>query len=106
TNIFFVKDDKVYTHPANNHILDGVTRKIVLKLCNDLDIPMVEKPVSLAEITTMDEAFFTGTTTQIASIAQLDDHIFYESEAIGHITKKLQEAFANLKTLDSSQVIV
>lgn len=106
TNIFFVKDDKVYTHPANNHILDGVTRKIVLKLCNDLDIPVVEKPVSLAEITTMDEAFFTGTTTQIASIAQLDDHVFHESEAIGPITKKLQEAFANLKTLDSSQVIV
>jgi len=106
TNIFFIKDEKVYTHPANEHILNGVTRKIVLELCRDLEIPVVEEPIAANAISSMDEAFLTGTTTQIASIAQLGEHRFHVPDAIGKTTLKLQEAFAELKQLDSSTSIV
>ncbi|MFD2098902.1 aminotransferase class IV [Flagellimonas iocasae] len=106
TNIFFVKSGKVYTHPANQLILDGITRKIVLKLCEDLDIPMMEKAIGVDEIDDMDEAFLTGTTTQIASIAKLGDHIYHTPDAIGPITKKLQQAFADLKNLEPSKLVL
>jgi len=106
TNIFFVKDGTVFTHPANEHILNGVTRKIVLKLCSELDIPVMEKPIAESEIEQMDEAFFTGTTTQIAAISQLDDHFFYQNDAIGKTTQKLQYAFAELRASDSSEIIL
>ncbi len=106
TNIFFVKSGKVYTHPANQLILDGITRKIVLKLCEDLDIPMMEKAIGVDEIDDMDEAFLTGTTTQIASIAQLGDHTYHAPDAIGKTTQKLQEAFADLKKLEPSKLVL
>ena len=104
TNIFFVKDGSVLTHPANEHILDGITRKIVVKLCKDLNIRVIEKGVTENELSSMDEAFFTGTTTQIASIAQIGDHKYHEPDQIGPVTKKLQEAFALLKNIDTSLV--
>jgi D-alanine transaminase len=106
TNIFFVKSGKVYTHPANQLILDGITRKIVLKLCEDLEIPMMEKAIGVDEIDGMDEAFLTGTTTQIASIAKLGDHVYHRPEEIGETTKKLQKAFAELKKLESSKLVL
>ena len=48
----------------------------------------------------MDEVFLTGTTTQIASVKQLDQYYFYEGNHPGIITEKLQKAFALLKNKD------
>jgi len=104
TNIFFVKDGSVFTHPANEHILNGITRKIVLKLCSDLDIPVNEKPITENEIEHMDEAFFTGTTTQVASIAQLGSRTFYKNDEIGKVTLKLQKAFAQLREINTANI--
>jgi len=104
TNIFFVKDGTVLTHPANEHILNGITRKIVLKLCSDLDIPINEKPIAENEIEHMDEAFFTGTTTQVASIAQLGSRTFYKNDEIGKVTIKLQKAFAQLREINTADI--
>ncbi len=104
TNIFFVKDGTVLTHPANEHILNGITRKIVLKLCSDLDIPVNEKPIAENEIEHMDEAFFTGTTTQVASIAQLGSRTFYKNDEIGKVTLKLQKAFAQLREINTANI--
>lgn len=100
SNVFFVKDKIVYTHPANNFILDGITRQIVLQLCAGLGLEVREEAILEASIREMDEAFLTGTTTQIASIKQLDDHFFYQGDEVGAITKKLQIAFKELKDGD------
>ena len=97
SNIFFVKDNIVFTHPVNQDILDGITRKVVLKLCEEIDLEVRELPIKKEEIIDMDEAFLTGTTTQIASIKQIDDHHYYHTE-IGPVTKKLQEAFLLMKS--------
>lgn len=96
-NVFFVKDQVVYTHPANQFILNGITRQIVLELCIKLNIEAVEKGIQFSEITEMDEAFLTGTSTQIASIQQIDKHFYYQGNAIGSITRKLQQAYLELK---------
>lgn len=96
SNLFFVKDGMVYTHPSNELILNGITREIVLKLCRDTNIPYLEEAISFENINEMDEAFLTGTSTQIASIKQFDKHVFYDGAPTG-ITKKLQELLLELK---------
>ncbi|GAB4508750.1 MAG: D-amino-acid transaminase [Allomuricauda sp.] len=102
TNIFFVKDGTVITHPANEHILNGVTRMIVLQLCHELGIPVLERAVTENEIEQMDEAFFTGTTTQVAAIAKLGNHVYFHGEQVGAVTLRLQEAFGKLRTKETS----
>ncbi|GAB5408514.1 MAG: aminotransferase class IV [Balneolaceae bacterium] len=97
SNIFFVKDKVVYTHPANEFILNGITRKATLKMCEELGIEVKLEPIPENEITQMDEAFLSGTTTQIASIKQIDDHNYYANDQAGPITKKLQQAYYELK---------
>ena len=99
-NVFFVKDGTVYTHPANEFILDGITRQVVLELCAQLNFEVREEGISKQRIPQMDEAFLTGTSTQIASIKQIDQHFYYQGNEIGEVTKALQYAFLELKNRD------
>lgn len=96
-NIFFVKDGVVYTHPADTWILNGITRIAVIQLCKELNLEIREEAIMAKDIPNMDEAFLTGTTTQVASIRQIDDHVYYKEEDIGPVTKTLQESFLELK---------
>ena len=96
-NIFFVKDGVVYTHPADVFILDGITRQVVLELCENLGIPVRLEGVPAGEIANMDEAFLTGTSTQVMAIREIDGHVMYRDQP-GPVTQKLQQAFLELKT--------
>ena len=96
-NVFFVKDKTVFTHPANQFILNGITRQIVIDLCNKLNIKLVEEGIAFSDVENFDEAFLTGTSTQIASIKQINKHFFYQNDEIGTITKQLQQAYLALK---------
>lgn len=96
-NVFFVKNGVVYTHPADEYILNGITRIIVIELCRALGIEIKETPISLQEIDTVDEAFLTGTSTQITAIQKIDNHLLFTENKKGPVTQKLQEAFLKLK---------
>ena len=60
-NIFLVRDEKVYTPGLESDILLGITRKSILQIAADLGYPVVEKLISVNELLTADEAFFSGT---------------------------------------------
>lgn len=91
---FFVKNDKVFTHPEGPNILSGVTRKEVIKMCIDLNIPVQEEKIHLDELVEIDEIFLTGTTTQIISVATVHsgEKEIYRSHK-RNITEKLQQEF-------------
>lgn len=95
-NVFFVKDGVVITHPADPNILDGITRQVVLELCVQLGLQVREEGYPAEDIPQADEAFLTGTSTQITAIRQLDDHVFFQ-EGPGPVTRRLQEAFLERK---------
>ena len=95
-NVFFVKGEVLYTHPANQFILNGITRIIVKNLCQKLNIKLIETAVHINDIATMDEAFLTGTATQIARIKKIDD-IAFDTAIENSVTERLQQAFVLLK---------
>ncbi|MCX2718437.1 aminotransferase class IV [Lentiprolixibacter aurantiacus] len=95
-NVFFVKDGVVYTHPTGPYLLDGITRQVVLELCEQLAIEVRLEGVPASEIQNMDEAFLTGTSTQVLAIQKVDDYSYFEKEP-GPLTQKLQQAFLGLK---------
>lgn len=96
-NVFFVKNNVIYTHPANEFILNGITRQIVFELCSDLHLEVREEAIEQNSISQMHEAFLTGTTVQIASVRQIDDHIFYDGQDSGEVVKMLQQAYLKIK---------
>ncbi|MCG7335559.1 D-amino-acid transaminase [Sporosarcina sp. ACRSM] len=93
SNLFGVKDGKVYTHPATNLILNGITRQVVLKLCREQRIQVEEKPFTLDEAFAMDEFFLTSTTSEITPITSIDGRPIGTGKP-GTLTVNLQKAFA------------
>jgi D-alanine transaminase len=91
SNIFLVKEGKVYTHPANHYILNGITRTKVKEFCNELHIPFIEQPFSISELEN-GEVFLSSTTSEIMPIIEIDGKTV-GSGVPGRITTMLQEAF-------------
>ncbi len=92
TNFFAVKDGKVITAPLSNFILNGVTRNIVFKLCNENNIPIEESYILLADVFNYDEFFLTGTLTEITPVVKIDNNIIGNGSP-GLLTKKIQKLF-------------
>lgn len=97
SNMYGFKNGVLYTHPATNLILNGITRRVIFKLCGELGIDVQEMAFTKAQALEMDEFFMSSTTSEVMPIVQIDGHKIGEG-APGEQTRKLQEAFeANLK---------
>ena len=91
-NIFIIKDGKIYTPPVHMGILDGITRRTVMDLAENLGIPMIEKEFSLFNVYSADECFLTGTGAEAIAVTQVDGRTIGSGVA-GPITNKLLNEF-------------
>ncbi len=71
TNIFMIKNDSLYT-PHADACLPGITRGLVIEICEELGIPIIEKNISLTELYNSDLFFCTGSMGEITPILELD----------------------------------
>ncbi len=92
SNMYGIKDGVLYTHPATNLILNGITRRVIVACCEEIGLPIVEQPMSLATINANDEFFMSSTTAEIMPIIQINDKQVGAGKP-GIWTKKLQQAF-------------
>ncbi|MBO0992432.1 D-amino-acid transaminase [Bacillus sp. SD088] len=92
SNAYIVKDGKITTHPATNFILNGITRQVILKLCQSHQIPITEETFRLEDLKTADEIFISSTTSEVMPIVQLDGQSIGDGKP-GPLTKKLQSLF-------------
>lgn len=94
-NFFMVRDGVLISPPKYADVLEGITRKSILQLANDLGIPTEEREIDRTEVYIADEAFLCGTGVQVAWISDLDMRIIGDGK-IGPITKKIQTLFFNI----------
>jgi branched-chain amino acid aminotransferase len=91
-NIFMVRGGEVQTPTTSDGILEGITRKVMLHLCQKLSIPFVEKVLQKHDLYIADECFLTGTGAEVVPVSKIDGRLIGSGEP-GPITRKLIEAF-------------
>jgi branched-subunit amino acid aminotransferase/4-amino-4-deoxychorismate lyase len=94
SNVFIVKDSKVFTPPLSTPVLPGIARKYVLQVAAKNAIEAVEKDLVINDLLTADEVFITNTLMQILPIAAIEAHVVGDGK-VGEMTKKLANAFTN-----------
>ena len=73
SNVFVMKDGVCYTHPANHHILKGITRQLVVtRVAPTAGITIIEREFDEAFLKEADEIFFTDTIGGIIPITTLN----------------------------------
>ncbi len=87
-----VRDGKIFTPGQSNSILDGITRRSVIQIAQDLGYSVVERDIGRAELYLADEIFMSGTAAEIVPCVEVDDHRIGTGSP-GEITRVIQAAF-------------
>lgn len=102
TNLFMIRDGTVCT-PHADACLPGLTRKMVLDICGENDIPSVERNLSLTELYTADEVFTSGTMGELTPVLEADGRTIGDGE-VGNMTRRLQELHRTVAIRDGEKI--
>jgi branched-chain amino acid aminotransferase len=91
-NVYIVRDGEIATPGQHNSILDGITRRSIIQIAQDLGYKVVERDVARAEMYLAEEMFLSGTAAEIVPVREVDDHKIGTGKP-GEITCVLQAAF-------------
>ena len=91
-NIFLIKDGVVMTPPLYSTILPGITRDSVIRICERMGIPVVERAIPREMLYISDEVFFTGTAAEITPIRSVDK-VQVGAGRRGPLTEEIQKQF-------------
>lgn len=99
-NIFIVKEGKLVTPSVTQDILEGVTRRSVLEIAQDLGMSTEEREVDRSELLLAEEAFLTGTAAQIAPINKIEQYALPEKHPY---TDKISKSLKGIINQESSE---
>jgi len=94
-NLFVVKDARVVTPPLWMGILDGVTRRTIIRIVREEGFEMVEEPLTMHDLYTSDECFATATRLEILSIVSVDGRQIGDGKP-GPITGRIEKRFKEI----------
>lgn len=90
-NVFIVRKGVLKTAPLPS-VLEGITRNSVIEMAQNEGIKVIEENFTRDELYISDEAFLTGTASEITPIREVDGRITGKGKP-GPVTKKLQDLF-------------
>ncbi|MFW5724566.1 MAG: branched-chain amino acid transaminase, partial [Halochromatium sp.] len=90
-NVFLVREGVLYT-PELTSALDGITRRTIMTLADQIGLEVVTKRITRDEVYIADEAFFTGTAAEVTPIRSVDGREIGAGTR-GPITEQLQSMY-------------
>jgi len=100
TNIFMIKNGLVIT-PFPKACLPGITRSLIIEICKNNNIPIVEQDISVTELYNADEVFTTGTMGELARVNEIDNR---KIENKGGVLMQLQSLFRRLTEVEGEKL--
>ncbi len=89
-NVFLVRDGQLVTPGHTSSILDGISRKSVIQIAEDLGYTVAERDIARSELYVAEEAFLVGTAAELVPVRHIDDH---DLGGPGEITRVLQAKY-------------
>ncbi len=103
-NLFYVKKGKIFTPPTSAGILVGVTRNVVMELCESkLGFKVLERNFPRYELYSADEVFLTGTGAEVIAAVKIDGRVIGKG-VCGPMTKQLIKHFRDYANASGTPV--
>lgn len=93
-NFFLVINDTLYT--PKDGVLEGVTRKLILQIAKENQIPIKTTEISLNDLEKASEAFLCSTTKRVLPVTKVE-HKPIGSGKVGKLTKRLMVLFSEME---------
>ena len=81
SNLFIEIDNHIYTPPLSSGCVSGVMRKVVFELCEENEINISEKALSIQNLENADEIFLTNAVAGLKHVEKFNDKIYSNSVA-------------------------
>jgi branched-chain amino acid aminotransferase len=92
-NVFAIHDGVIST--PDSGVLQGITRRTVIELANEHDIPIKQRSVPTVSLRRADEVFISSTAGGIIPVTKVDGEALGEGEP-GPVTLRLRDAYWQL----------
>lgn len=76
SNVFVVKDEKVFTPPISEGCVDGVMRKFVIHQLLEKQYTISERLVTIEEIQDADAVFLTNAISGVVKVSQFENKLY------------------------------
>lgn len=86
-NLFAIKNGTVFTPPVET-VLAGITRKHVMDICVEKNIPLQEKEIPKKTLSEYDSFFLTSTSSNVLPITQIDQLTFRVDDPVMRLIMK------------------
>ncbi|MDU5107891.1 aminotransferase class IV [Clostridium sp.] len=90
SNIFLIKENKIYTPKVESGLLPGVVRKFIIDEFN-----VIEKEIIIEDLFNADEIFITNSLLGVMGISKLEDKILSKNKITIRIREKYEEIISN-----------
>ena len=93
TNAWIIDRDGVLrTRPASDNILNGITRRTVIALAAQFQLPVSEVAFTVDDVLAAREAFFTAATALVTPVTHIDGKVIGSGQP-GPMALRLREAY-------------
>ena len=73
SNVFWTKDNTLFTPPVSSGCLSGITRGMILELAIALKLPTSQQDITPTELGNAESVFLTNSIREIQPVIQVDD---------------------------------
>ena len=91
-NTYIVRGNRIITRHLSSDILQGITRAAVLRLAAEARMEVEERPFTIDEAKTADEAFFTSASAFVMPVVEIDGAALGDGTP-GPVTTRLREIY-------------
>ncbi|MBD7915211.1 aminotransferase class IV family protein, partial [Clostridium sp. Sa3CUN1] len=86
SNIFIIKNNKIFTPDINQGLLPGIIRNFIVERYN-----VIEKRITLEELFNADEIFITNSILGIMKISKIENKILVENKLTNIIKEEYNQ---------------
>ncbi|HBO79095.1 MAG TPA: D-amino acid aminotransferase, partial [Cupriavidus sp.] len=72
SNVWLVKDGRVYAPPKDNLILEGIRYGLMEELCTAMDIPFEARRITRDEVFAADEVLLSSASKELLPVVTID----------------------------------
>jgi D-alanine transaminase len=91
-NAYIVKGNRIITRGLSNDILHGITRAAVLRFAREAQMEVEERPFTIEEAQSADEAFVTAASTFVMPVVEIDGQALGDGTP-GRVATRLREIY-------------
>ena len=92
--LFIVTDEGLVTPQITDGVLDSITRRTIIEIANDNNIPCFSRTIDRTELYVAKEAFLCGSAMGITPVLSIDEYEFKEGE--GKVTEIIYRCYKEI----------